>query len=90
MGNILDSLKEVLQELDQNNQPVTESELHRAIFTLRDVADTTEPPMEWLAEALTFEFNDRHQRKKTKKSQLNTTTPSLPLSSPLRGRGTKR
>ncbi len=61
MNEIIDALKEVLDKYDRKTKPITESEFSHEILSLRNEKDTSEPPMQWIAEAMAFDFYENHQ-----------------------------
>jgi hypothetical protein len=61
MTEILDSLRKLLDKFDQNIEPISEADVSKDIYSLRDPKDTSEPPMEWIAEAMAFDFCEDYQ-----------------------------
>ncbi len=61
MIEILGALKELLDKFDQDIKPISEADVSKAIRSLRDPKDTSEPPMEWIAEAMAFDFWEDYQ-----------------------------
>lgn len=61
MNEIIEALKEVLDKYDRETKPITESEFSHEILSLRNEKDTSEPPMQWIAEAMAFDFYENHQ-----------------------------
>ena len=61
MNEIINALKEVLDKYDREIKPITESEFSHEILSLRNEKDTSEPPMQWIAEAIAFDFCENHQ-----------------------------
>ena len=51
-----DSVGEVLSRFDARTDPFDEHEISDAVRRLRGKDDTSEPPLEWLAEAMAFSF----------------------------------
>lgn len=65
MSDIINSLKEILGSYDQKTKPITEEEIQRAIQSLRDPQDNSQPPMEWVAEVMAFGFLEDYQSQET-------------------------
>ena len=65
MSDIINSLKEILGSYDQKTKPITEEEIQRAIQSLRDPQDSSQPPMEWVAEVMAFGFFEDYQSQET-------------------------
>jgi len=61
MSKIIDALKEVLGKFDQEIMPTSEYDISKAIYSVRDPNDVTEPPMQWVAEAIAFDFCEGYQ-----------------------------
>ena len=54
MSDVINSLKEILGSYAQKTGPITEEEIQQAIQSLKDPQDSSEPPMEWVAEVMAF------------------------------------
>jgi len=53
---IVDALMEVLGKFDQETKPISERDVSKSIYSVRDPEDLSEPPMQWVAEAMAFDF----------------------------------
>ena len=56
-----DKLSSTLQRFSETEEPITEAEIVTAIRVLRKKDDTIEPPTEWLAEVMAFDFRENAQ-----------------------------
>jgi hypothetical protein len=56
-----DKLSSTLQRFSETEEPITEAEIVAAIRVLRKKDDTIEPPTEWLAEVMAFDFRENAQ-----------------------------
>ena len=65
MSKIVDALTEILGKFDQETKPISESDVSRAIYSVRDPKDLSEPPMQWVAEAMAFDFCEDYHDKTT-------------------------
>jgi len=65
MTDILSDLKELLNKLDQDIEPTWEAGISKAINSLRDPKETSELPMEFIAEAIAFDFHEDYQNQTT-------------------------
>lgn len=65
MSDIINSLKEILGNYDQKTESITEEEIQQAIQSLRDPQDSSEPPMEWVAEVMAFGFFEDYKSQET-------------------------
>ena len=59
------SLGDVLSAFDGRTEPFAEHQISDAVHRLRDKDDPSPPPMEWLAEAMAFDFCENHADKET-------------------------
>jgi len=57
MSNMNDELAATLGRFSEAERPISEIEIATGIRVLRKEDDTTEPPLEWLAELMAFEFH---------------------------------
>jgi hypothetical protein len=63
MSKIVDALMEVLGKFDQETNPISERDVSKAISSVRDPNDLSEPPMELVAESMAFDFfEDYHDQ----------------------------
>ncbi len=63
MSKIVDALMKVLGKFDQETKPISERDVSKAISSVRDPEDASEPPMELVAEAMAFDFfEDYHDQ----------------------------
>lgn len=53
---MIDTIKKTLSEFEDATEPFNEHNVSDAIRKLRDEDDQSEPPMEWLAEYMAFDF----------------------------------
>ncbi len=65
MNKLVDALIEILGKFDQEMKPVSEAAVSQAIRSLRDQKDVSEPPMQWIAEAMAFDFCEDYQDQTT-------------------------
>ncbi len=56
MNKIVDDLKEAIGTVEQETKPISERDVSKAIHSVRDSNDASEPPMQWVAEAMAFDF----------------------------------
>lgn len=56
MSEIIDALKEALVKYDQDIEPITETDVSHMVRALRDPKDISEPPIQWIAEVMAFDF----------------------------------
>lgn len=61
MSEIIDALKEALVKYDQDIEPITETDVSHVIRALRDPKDISEPPMQWIAEVMAFDFCEDYE-----------------------------
>jgi len=63
MNKILDALNEVLSQFDQETKPISERDVAKAIRSIGDLADSSDIPMQFTAEAMAFDFcEDYHDQ----------------------------
>ncbi len=65
MNQILDALRELLDIFDRETKRISEREVSKAISSARDPKDLSEPPMQWLAEAMAFDFHENYHDQRT-------------------------
>ena len=65
MSKIVDALMEVLGKFDQETKPISERDISKAIYSVRDPEDLSEPPMQWVAEAMAFDFYEGYHDQTT-------------------------
>ena len=65
MSDVINSPKEILGSYAQKTGPITEEEIQQAIQSLKDPQDSSEPPMEWVAEVMAFGFFEDYQSQET-------------------------
>jgi len=65
MNEILDALRELLDKFDQETKPISEREVSKAICSIRDPKDLSEPPTQWVAEAMAFDFHENYRDQTT-------------------------
>jgi len=65
MSKIVDALIEVLGKFDQDIKPTSEADISKTIYSVRDQKDVTEPPIQWVAEAMAFDFCEDYQDQTT-------------------------
>ena len=58
MAQLLHQLQELLAEFDAKDEPISEWDVGTAVRRLREKEDTSEPPMEWRAEAVAFDVTE--------------------------------
>jgi len=56
MDKIVDDLVKALGTVEQETKPISERDVSKVIYSLRDSEDPSEPPMQWVAEAMAFDF----------------------------------
>jgi len=56
MNKIVDTLIEALGTFEQETKPISERDVSKAIYSVRASEDPSEPPMQWVAEAMAFDF----------------------------------
>lgn len=61
MPNLANTLKETLAAFDIKTIAFSELDVSQAIRALRDTEDKSEPPMQWLAEVMAFDFCENYQ-----------------------------
>lgn len=61
MSNIVDALTEVLSKFDQEIKPFSERDVSKAIFSIKDPEDTSELPMQYVAEIIAFDFWEQRE-----------------------------
>lgn len=65
MTEIIDALTEILGKLDQEIKLTSEADISKTIYSVRDPKDVTEPPIQWVAEAMAFDFCEDYQDQTT-------------------------
>ena len=55
------NLQETLEAFDVRVERFTEHEVSKAIRRLRDKDDPSTPPLDWLAEAMAFDFSENYE-----------------------------
>jgi hypothetical protein len=65
MTEIIDALTEILGKFDQETKPISERDVSKAIYSARDPKDLSEPPMQWVAEAMAFDFYEGYHDQTT-------------------------
>ena len=58
-------LSAVLSTFDESATSITEGSISSAVEKIRSEADTSTPPMEWLAEVMAFQFAENYTNKET-------------------------
>ncbi len=56
MNKIVDTLMEALGTFEQEIKPISERDVSKAVYSVRDSKDPSEPPMQWVAGAMAFDF----------------------------------
>lgn len=65
MSKIIDALTGVLAGFDQKIEPLSESDVSKMIYSVKDQEDATEFPIQWVAEAIAFDFCEDYQNQAT-------------------------
>jgi len=65
MNQLMDSLRELLAKYDNETGSFSEIDVSQAIRALRDAKEQSEPPMQWLAEVMAFDFCEDYQNRET-------------------------
>lgn len=65
MDEILNALKKALTEFDQELRPLTESKVSQALQALKELKDSPNPPVEWRAEVMAFDFMEDYRNQYT-------------------------
>lgn len=65
MTEMLDALKELLDKFDQETKSISERDISKAIYSIRDPKDLSEPPAQWVAEAIAFDFYESYHDQTT-------------------------
>lgn len=65
MSKIVDALTEVLGKFDQEIEPFSEIDVSKAISSIRDPKDTSELPMQFIAEIMAFDFWEQREDQTT-------------------------
>lgn len=61
MNKIVDALIKALGKFDQEIKPISESDVSKAISSVRDSEESSEPPIQLVAEAMAFDFCEDYQ-----------------------------
>jgi hypothetical protein len=56
MSITIESVNKVLEKYEFESNPFRESDVSQALKTLRDPQEAVEPPMQWIAEVMAFDF----------------------------------
>lgn len=65
MTELIDALTEILDKFDQEIKPISEADISKIIHSVRDPKDVSEPPTQWIAEAMAFDFCEDYQDQTT-------------------------
>lgn len=65
MGNVIDALIDALNKFDEKINTISERDVSKAISSVKDAEDKSDPPMEWVAEAMAFDFWEDYQNQQT-------------------------
>ena len=65
MSKTINALTGVLAGFDQKIEPLSESDVSKAVYLVRDQEDAAEFAMQWVAEAIAFDFCEDYQNQAT-------------------------